>query len=806
MRQQISHRKGWRTVPVALVLSALLTACGSSGGSDGGGSGTVTAQNNVALGPVSGAAIVVKDLTGNVVGTGSSATYSADVDLDENQSLLPFARQQVGKFTVTLSSSVGADDMLLVSASGGTDIDPDDDGNVSSSAFETVGGTLYAYATASDLINGRVTVNAFTTLAALFVMHEGLESRSEISAVLADIAALLYGGGSTALTAFNPADLDSDGKMTDVSLLADAAVYAEVMASPTLQAIYAGTTPTLADSDGEGLFNDLELMLGSSDASTNTDGDALNDYGELYAGTDPAVSDTDAHRDTLYSYQWHLNNTGQDAGSDTGGTPGNDINVAAAWEAFAGKRSILVGVVDTGVEATHPDLTFNLDLTKSYRYSDGSNDPSPDSAQLADTPYEAAHGTACAGLIAAQGWNGLGVRGVAPFTKVAGYNVFSTGYESDFLDALGRSVDVSSNSWGYGSEALVSDPTMVSVFEAGVQEGRGGKGTVYVFAAGNDRSTCVDVDGNVTSCSSGNTYSIGNANNADILNNPYVITVAAVDADGHYASYSNYGANILVAAPGGEYGYYYPAIVTTDLTGLVYGFESTGFANVYRLGRLFDVPGNENGDYTNYMNGTSSATPIVGGVAALMFSANPSLTYRDVRYILATTAVKNDPSNGDWTLNGAGYHINPNYGFGMVDATAAVAKAEGFTSLGTEKVSSVASASPALSIPDNSTTGVSSSVTVGSAITVEHVDVNVTISGHTFLGDLDIVLVSPDGTESRLAYGGNYYVTGSYDNWHFSTERCLDENAAGQWTLKVRDLASGDTGTLKSWSLQVRGR
>ena len=799
MRQQISHRKGWRTVPVALVLSALLTACGSSGGSDGGGSGTVTAQNNVALGPVSGAAITVKDLAGNVVGTGSSATYSADVDLDENQSLLPFARQQVGKFTVTLSSSVGPDDMLLVSASGGIDIDPDDDGNVSSSAFETVGGTLYAYATASDLINGDVTVNAFTTLAALFVMHEGLESRSEIGAVLADIAALLYGGGSTALTAFNPADLDSDGKMTDVSLLADAAVYAQVMASPTLQAIYAGTTPTLADSDGEGLFNDLELMLGSSDASTNTDGDALNDYGELYAGTDPAVSDTDAHRDTLYSYQWHLNNTGQDAGSDTGGTPGNDINVAAAWEAFAGKRSILVGVVDTGVEATHPDLTFNLDLTESYRYSDGSNDPSPDSAQLADTPYEAAHGTGCAGLIAAQGWNGLGVRGVAPFTKVAGYNVFSTGYESDFLDALGRSVDVSSNSWGYGSEALVSDPTMVSVFEAGVQEGRSGKGTVYVFAAGNDRGTSYQDQ-------SGNKRYIGNANNADILNNPYVITVAAIDADGHYASYSNYGANILVAAPGGEYGYYYPAIVTTDLTGLVYGFESTGFADEYRLGRLFDVPGNENGDYTNYMNGTSSATPIVSGVVALMFSANPALTYRDVRYILATTAAKNDPSDANWTLNGAGYHVNPNYGFGMVDATAAVVKAKGFVSLGTEKISPVASASPNVFIPDNSTTGVSSSVTVSSAITVEHVDVNVSID-HPFPGDLDIVLVSPDGTESRLAYGGNYIdPNAAYDNWHFSTERCLDETAAGPWTLKVKDLAAGDTGTLKSWTLQVRGR
>jgi subtilisin-like proprotein convertase family protein len=265
---------------------------------------------------------------------------------------------------------------------------------------------------------------------------------------------------------------------------------------------------------------------------------------------------------------------------------------------------------------------------------------------------------------------------------------------------------------------------------------------------------------------------------------------------------------VLVSAPGGEFGLDYPAIVTTDLTGLTYGLDSWGFAEGYRGGKRFDVTGNENGDYTNYMNGTSAATPIVSGVVALMLDANPELSYRDVQYILATTAKMNDEGNGEWTTNGADYYINQNYGFGLVDAEAAVLMAKTFTSLGEEKVTSLFTASPNVPIPTNGS-AVSSTITVPAETVVEkveHVDVWVSIPDHTFPGELDIVLVSPSGTESRLSYGGNYYIDGTYDNWRFSTVRCLDEDAAGPWILKVKDVGSFDTGTFVSWSLQIRGR
>ncbi|WP_345988233.1 S8 family peptidase [Sulfurimonas sp. HSL1-2] len=807
MQQNIFHRLATGSGMMMLGLILLFSGCGTSTSSGTATDDPVTpsdptAKNSVALGPISGATITVWDVAGQNLYQTKTTTFNAATELmDDNHTLVPYAEQTVGKFAVTSLGGLASTRLVLVKSEGGVDIDPDDDGQYVKVEIKPVQGSLYAYVTVADLLNNNVRVNAFTTIAAEWIRQEKLTDETEIKSVLAKLSERLFKVSGTALSAFNPAKLSTGGVMEDLTLLSDAQSYADAAASATIQELYTGTVHLFHDTDNDALFDDFELLVGTNPAAANSDGDALGDYGEFFAGTDPTVSDTVDHIDALYDYQWHLENTGQDAGSIYGGSgiPGNDINVVPVWESYAGRRSIFVGVVDTGVQAVHPDLAANLDLSKSYRYSDGASDPSPDADQLTSDPYGSSHGTACAGLIAASGWNDIGVRGVAPFVKVAGYNVFSLPTDANFADALNKAIDISSNSWGYGSEFLVPDPTLVASVQTATETGRDGKGTVIVFAAGNDRNYNGYKDEN------NNTLHIGNANNSEILNNPYVLTITAINADGQYSSYANYGANILVSAPGGEYGVNEPAIVTTDYTGLTYGLDSTGFANSYRGGYRFDVPGNENGDYTNYMNGTSAATPIVSGIAALMLTANPALTYRDVGYILATTAKKIDPSDGDWTTNGAGYPINHNYGFGLVDADKAVAEAENFTSLGAETVLPKQTASPNQSISEG-TTGVTSSITVTppQPVKVEHVDVWVTIS-HARPGDLDIVLVSPQGTQSHLAYGGQYYLEGSYSDWRFSTVRCLDENASGTWTLNVKDLRSGTTGTLNSWSLQIRG-
>lgn len=781
-------------------MSFIFTACGSGGALDNIEEQTV-AQSNVALGPVSNTKVTVFSLDGTQLFETNTGTFDPATDLcEDNQTLVDFSLQKVGKFTVQLPSEVDHQQWLLIKTEGGTNIDPDNNGIVSLADFKAINGSLYAYVKASDLMNGHVTINVFTTLAAEFIRQQKLTNKTEISGVLTGISRLVFQEdiADMPLHRFNPAKLDANKMIADVGMLADVGLYQIIINSKTIDAVYSGSPHVFIDNDKDGLFDDFEKMIGSSSDLANSDGDDLSDYGEIFALLNPNQSDTTLFQDIFYPCQWHLNNTGQDAGSASVGTEGNDVGVGSVWKYQAGSRRVIVGVVDTGIEAVHPDLAANLDLNKSIRYSDGSTDPTPNTRQLINAPYSSAHGTACAGLIAAKGWNGIGVRGVAPFTKLAGFNVFSSPGESNFMNALSQEVDISSNSWGYSSEILTKDPLIVSILRSGSINGREGKGTVFVFAAGNDRDIVIE--------QSGEGYHIGNANNTEILNNPYVITVAAVDANGHYASYSNFGANILVSAPGGEDGVEAPAIVTTDLTGLHYGFDSFGFAREYCSGVRFNIEGNEDGNYTNNMNGTSFAAPIVSGTAALILAANSSLTYRDVQYILATTAVQNDPEEKDWTMNGAGYHINHNYGFGLINVADAVSKAETFISLNAPKSTPKITVQPNIPIPDNDEVGIVSSIELPFSLLVEHVDVWINIADHPFPGDLDITLISPAGTESRLAFGGEYYVDGRYENWRFSTVRCLDEDAQGTWKLIVKDLTALDTGTLSSWSLQVAGR
>src|SRR5690606_18634627 len=134
---------------------------------------------------------------------------------------------------------------------------------------------------------------------------------------------------------------------------------------------------------------------------------------------------------------------------------------------------------------------------------------------------------------------------------------------------------------------------------------------------------------------------------------------------------------------------------------------------------------------------------------------NPDLTWRDVRYILARTARKVDPTDTDWINNDAGIPVNHKYGFGVVDASAAVTMARTFTSIGgssTLKSKASNTDSAAAAIPDNDVNGISRTVTVSSSgITdIEWVDIEVTFD-HTYAGDLNFVLTSPDGTTAHLS-------------------------------------------------------
>jgi len=461
--------------------------------------------------------------------------------------------------------------------------------------------------------------------------------------------------------------------------------------------------------------------------------------------------------DPLFDNQWHLNNTGQ-----TGGTAGADANVLPVWNWGSGTlgAGVVIGIVDDGLQHTHPDLADRYRADLSYDFNDRDADPSPGSWDD--------HGTSVAGVAAATGNNGVGVSGAAPRAELAGLRLIA-GWptdqdEADALTFKNQQIDVYSNSWGAPDAAdnlEAPGRLTLAAMANGVAGGRGGLGSIYVFAGGN-----------------GLKYG-DNVNYDGYANSRYTIAVAAIDEDGVQSSYSEPGAPILVAAysSGDREG-----ITTTDLRG------SAGYAA---------------GDYTNDFGGTSSAAPLVSGVIALMLQANPNLSWRDVQHVLVQSAEQNDPGDADWTTNGAGHLVNHKYGFGAIDAQRAVNMATGWTNVGPELSTTSGLIQVGAAIPDDSATGVRSTFTVDENFNVEWVEV-VLNATHTRRGDLEIVLTSPSGTESILAEEHDDR-SSHYNGWVFTSARHWDESSQGDWTLLVRDVASRSTGTFDSWQLNVYG-
>lgn len=525
----------------------------------------------------------------------------------------------------------------------------------------------------------------------------------------------------------------------------------------------AKSTPQESESPTTDIEQPIEIQSDTQVIQSDTDEDGVADKYESSLGLIVGEKDALWHVDRLYSEQWHLKNSF---------FIGEDINVEDVWRESIGEKNITVAIVDTGIDANHSDIT--IDLNASFRYSDSSNDPSPTLSQLYTNSSSNAHGTACAGIVAAKGWNAKGVRGVAPNINLVGLNVFSNATDASFASALLREgVDVSSNSWGGGgAHALYDDRTSLEAIKTGVETLRDTKGVVYVFASGNDSA---------------------NANFQSILSSGYVIAVSAVDEAGVFEEYSDFGANILIAAPGGSQDIEYErAIVTTDISGLHNGMD------VYK--EHWVVDGNEEGDYTNTMNGTSAACPIVSGVVALMLSANSELSYRDVQYILATTARQNDANDSSWSLNAAGLHFSDKYGFGVIDATKAVNIAKNFASLGREE--SISKPFSIEALPESQKELVYS-LAISEDISIQQVVLKID-TDHDNCGKLKITLESPSGTRSTLAYGDTVLNDG-YAPWRLLSLELLDESSQGEWRVYIEDMGFGNTLSALELELDIKG-
>ena len=470
--------------------------------------------------------------------------------------------------------------------------------------------------------------------------------------------------------------------------------------------------------------------------------------------------------DSYYGCQWHLSNRGQ-----TGGTSGEDINIEGAWATTTGS-GVSVVIVDDGLDYRHEDLHRNVLVSRNHSYRGGGDVYASDSLRFLPISMHS-HGTHVAGIIAAEG-NNIGIRGVAPDASIYAYDMLLNGSTLNRADAAARNrvvTDVSNNSWGSRLSANVERAGRLweLAIESGLRDGSNGNGTFYVFGAGNS-------------------HTFGGLASLNEYANFYGVSAAcAVDANGKRAGYSEQGSNLWVCAPVASW-----------------------------LDRSKRIPSTDSYDSYNVFGGTSAAAPVVSGVAALVRSVDSTLSWRDVKLILANSARKNDASSPGWDIGAlkygsttSGYSFSHQYGFGVVDAAAAVDLAGSWSKVPELRT---ATASHDVSRTVAATRGsVASSVKLeGDLDFVEFVEVTADFDAPRFR-QLSIELVSPSGNVSTLSTpssSGCYAaspcpVTGVF---RFGSAMHLGEDPRGTWTLRIADrVRGGDPNIVKSWDLKVYG-
>ena len=480
--------------------------------------------------------------------------------------------------------------------------------------------------------------------------------------------------------------------------------------------------------------------------------------------------------DVYLGQQWHLHNTGQGSG-----LAGEDVGAEEAWEITQGSPEITIAIIDDGVDIDHPDLKSNIwknpDETEpdvhGWNFFDDNDNPRP---QKFTPPYDQlqgndSHGTPCAGVAAAVGGNSIGVAGIAQHCKILPVKIFLAddlvpfSTLADAIRYAGQKADVLSNSWGIPPSSDVE-----RAIKDVVRTGRGGKGTPVFVATGNGYSSSIGFPARV----------------------PEAIAVGASTNLGKRSAYSNYGEGIDFVAPsnGGTRG-----IFTTDVSISGRGFN-VGDVN----------EGDAEGLYTNSFGGTSSATPLAAGIAALLLSLNKDLTWDEVRRHMRNTADKIDQANGNYVN---GYSLQ--YGYGRVNVHKALkaVKEDMDNGAGNGEIISKEVA-PSISIPDADLNGISSAIGIdkdGVIESVEEVFVNIS---HTYRGDLLVALISPNNHTIDLHQGqggGADNLIASYNNGTTPALQQLEGTGIrGNWLLKVIDRWAADTGTLNSWGLKIRTR
>ncbi|XP_070391436.1 neuroendocrine convertase 1-like [Dermacentor albipictus] len=463
--------------------------------------------------------------------------------------------------------------------------------------------------------------------------------------------------------------------------------------------------------------------------------------------------------DPLWGRQWYIHDT-----RSSPELPELDHRVTKVWDMGFTGRGVVVTVMDDGLEWNHTDLMQNYAPEASYDFNDDDRDPFPryDSQDLNN------HGTRCAGEIAMTANNRNCGVGVAYEARIGGIRML----DGDVVDAVESTslafnveeIDVFSASWGPSDDGRTVDgPKRLAseALERGVTFGRGGRGSVYVWASGNGGAKG------------------DNCNCDGYAGSPYTLSVSGASQRGRFPYYGEKCASTMAAA--------YSSGAYTD--------QKVSTSDLHDR-------------CTTQHTGTSASAPLAAGIVALVLQANPDLGWRDVQHLVAWTSdFAPLSSNRGWKRNAAGLLYNSRFGFGLMDAHAMVQAALNWTNVGRREQCRL---EPSALLPRRMASGQQLQLAFDALLcplaALEHVQVHLDLQ-YSQRGALDVYLRSPAGTESVLLYRRAKDTTGQgFRNWTFLTVHLWGEDPRGLWVLVIRDKFGQDNvGRLNAVSMTLSG-
>ncbi|KAI1259978.1 peptidase S8/S53 domain-containing protein [Xylariaceae sp. FL1019] len=458
--------------------------------------------------------------------------------------------------------------------------------------------------------------------------------------------------------------------------------------------------------------------------------------------------------DPIFTEQWHLFNPMQ---------VGHDVNVTDVWLSGVTGKNATVAIVDDGLDLNSRDLKPNYYSFGSWDFNDQRPEPKP-------TLSDDRHGTRCAGEVSAAKNDVCGI-GVAYDSNIAGIRILSAPI-SDADEAAALNYDFQHNqiyscSWGPPDDGKSMDAPGILIKKAmlnAVQKGRGGLGSIYVFASGNGAA------------------SEDNCNFDGYTNSIYSITVGAIDRQGIHPYYSEKCSAQLVVTYSSGSG---DSIHTTD------------------VGENKCADGH---------GGTSAAAPLAAGIFALALEIRPDLSWRDMQYIALMSAVPVDLDTTEWQDTSIGKKFSHTFGYGKVDTWALVETARTWKNVKPQAwyyspwlhvKKEIPQGDKGLSVTFEVTQDMLKEANLAR---LEHVTVTMNVE-HSRRGDLSVDLISPDNVISHISATrkGDTADTG-YDDWTFMSVAHWGELGVGKWTLIIRDTEVNDfQGKFIDWHLKLWG-